>query len=46
MGDGVLVMGRRCGGFDASVIHEEVWLEVLLQIQWMARKREVVPPRS
>ena len=30
---GVLVMGRRCGDFDGSVIHEEVWLEVLLQIQ-------------
>ena len=46
MDGGVLAMGQKCGDFDETVIREEVLLEVLLQIQLMARKREVVQPRS
>ena len=43
---GVLVMEQKCGDFGGTVIREEVWLEVLLQIQLMARKRAVDQPRS
>ena len=44
--DGGLVMEQLCGGCGEIVIREEVWLTVLLQIQWMARKRVVIQPRS